>query len=73
MWESVDKLFAHADEVFKEFEHSRRPENLANGWRYTVTRTWTTNSTAEPRIIPSYSDGFADGWNACEASAGKKK
>ena len=43
-----------------------------NGW-WTVTYTYTTDGTEVTVRPTSYADGFADGWNACEAAAPQSK
>jgi len=64
MWGAFNKTFANFDKVFKELDRSSTFGQVT----YRVTRTWTTDSTAEPHPAPTYSDGFTDGWNAHEAT-----
>jgi hypothetical protein len=58
VWKQADELFARADRIFAGLERS--------GWTIR-TVTYTTNTTADPKPAPTYSEGFADGWNAREA------
>ena len=69
MWESFEKMSRQLDDLFKELHQQNGYYELhqRNGY-YRITKTYITNSTAEPETGHNYSDGFDDGWNAHEAT-----